>query len=181
MAISKDCPVWMKEKSIQRVKTENRISYPEARKLVEGLTPSPLTKSYAAVAKPATRTIDCQTDLTWLSGEKPKSRSPDKCPTVPPLIKIKKTEMKSASVQTGAPLPPSSSKKNQEKQGKTTNKERVKMLSGRVPKGAATPISIKNAYSALQDIEMAEVPPSRGRSVSPKLKLVERVPITPQT
>ena len=32
---AKDCPVWQKEREIQRVRVEKRISFPEARQLVE--------------------------------------------------------------------------------------------------------------------------------------------------
>jgi hypothetical protein len=66
----------MKEKDIQKVKTERRLSYPEAGRLVEGNTPSPTTMSYAAAVKPTIRTIKCQTELMWLTGEKPSSFTP---------------------------------------------------------------------------------------------------------
>ena len=52
-------------------KTENHLGYPEARRLVEGATPSPGAKTYAAVSRVSTRTVDCQTDITWLSRERP--------------------------------------------------------------------------------------------------------------
>ena len=32
---AKDCPVWKKEKEIQRIRVEKRISFSEARQLVE--------------------------------------------------------------------------------------------------------------------------------------------------
>ena len=38
VAASKDWPVWKKEKQIQKVKTENHLGYPEARRLVQGAT-----------------------------------------------------------------------------------------------------------------------------------------------
>ena len=71
VAASKDCPVWKKEKHIQKVKTENHLGYPEARRLVEGATPSPGAKTYAAASRVSTRTVDCQTAITWLSRERP--------------------------------------------------------------------------------------------------------------
>jgi hypothetical protein len=73
MATSKECPVSMKEKEIQQVKTERHLSYPEAWRLVEDNTPSPTTMSYAVAVKLTIRTSECQTDLTWLTGEKPSS------------------------------------------------------------------------------------------------------------
>ena len=83
-ATSKDCPVWKKEKEIQRVKTENWLSYPEARRLVEVTSPSPTTRTYAAIAKPSTRTVDCQTELTWLDRDKPQRSGPVKSPVAAP-------------------------------------------------------------------------------------------------
>ena len=85
VAASKDCPVWKKEKHIQKVKTENHLGYPEARRLVEGATPSPGAKTYAAASRVSsrvsTRTVDCQTDITWLSRERPLAMISGKCQT----------------------------------------------------------------------------------------------------
>ena len=50
-ASAKTCPKWISEKEIQTIKFTKNISYPEARKIVEGRTPSGL--SYAAVARPS--------------------------------------------------------------------------------------------------------------------------------
>ena len=84
LATSKDCPVWKKEKEVQRVKTENRLSYPEARRLVEATSPSPTARSYTAVANPSTRTVDCQTKLTWLDRDNPQRSGPVKSPVAAP-------------------------------------------------------------------------------------------------
>ena len=77
MAISKDCPVWKKEKLIQKIKAERNISYPEARRAAEALAPPMLSQSYARVAKPSVRTIECQTDCTWITGDKPARFTPE--------------------------------------------------------------------------------------------------------
>ena len=49
---AQDCPVWQKEKEIQRVCVEKRISFLEARQLVEAKMPTVITggKTYAAAA-----------------------------------------------------------------------------------------------------------------------------------
>ena len=47
-AFSKECPVWLKEKKIVKIKTEQNITYPEARRLVEEATVDG-SKSYAQV------------------------------------------------------------------------------------------------------------------------------------
>ena len=76
MAISKNYPVWIKEKEIQRVKQ--------------------MTWTYsAAVSKPPTRTIECQTEMTWLNREKPEKA------TTPKSLKVA-AHKKSISCQTAA-------------------------------------------------------------------------------
>ena len=70
---AKDCPVWQKEKEIQRVRVEKRISFPEARQLVEAKMPTVISggKSYAPAASTGKemKTVECQTSLTWVFSE----------------------------------------------------------------------------------------------------------------
>ena len=72
---AKDCPVWQKEKGIQRVRVEKRISFPEARQLVEAKMPTVITggKTYAAAAstRRESRSGQCQTSLIWVFSECP--------------------------------------------------------------------------------------------------------------
>ena len=72
---AKDCPVWQKEKEIQRVRIEKRISFPEARQLVEAKMPTVITggKTYAAAAftRRESKSVQCQTSLTWVFSERP--------------------------------------------------------------------------------------------------------------
>ena len=75
-ASAKDRPVWKKEKEIQRIRVEKRISFPEARQLVEAKFPSTgltLTVSFADVLnrKKSVKSVVCQTDLTWVSSVTP--------------------------------------------------------------------------------------------------------------
>ena len=63
MASSKDCPIFIKEKAIQKIKSEKNISYGEARRLYN-TTNSPSTKTYASILK-STSSIGTQTSLTW--------------------------------------------------------------------------------------------------------------------
>ena len=66
---AKDCPVWQKEKEIQRVRVEKRISLPEARQLVEAKMPTVVSggKSYAAAAstRRESKSVEFQTSLTF--------------------------------------------------------------------------------------------------------------------
>ena len=61
---SKSCPIYLKEKEIQKLKTEKRIAYPEARRLYNSLHPSILQTSqlYSTMAKKITKSIAVQTD-----------------------------------------------------------------------------------------------------------------------
>ena len=72
---AKDCPVWQKEKEIQRVRVEKRISFPEAKQLVEAKMPTVITggKTYAAAAstKRESKSVQCETSLTWVFSDRP--------------------------------------------------------------------------------------------------------------
>ena len=72
---AKDCPVWQKEKEIQRVRVEKRISFPEARQLVEAKMPTVITggKTYVAAAstRRESKSVQCQTSLTWVFSDRP--------------------------------------------------------------------------------------------------------------
>ena len=62
---TKDCPVWQKEKEIQRVRFDKHISFPKARQLVEARMPTVVSRgrSYAAAASTRTesKSAECQT------------------------------------------------------------------------------------------------------------------------
>ena len=72
---AKNCPVWQKEKEIQRVRVEKRISFPEARQLVEAKMPTVITggKTYAAAAstRRESKSVQCPTSLTWVCSDRP--------------------------------------------------------------------------------------------------------------
>ena len=72
---AKDCPVWQKEKEIQRVRIEKRVSFPEARQLVEArmLTVVSGGKTYAVAAstRRESKSVQCQTSLTWVFSDHP--------------------------------------------------------------------------------------------------------------
>ena len=81
MAYSKECPIWIRESAICKLKVTNNISFPEARKLYFSQnkhTTSATTNSYAAAAKaPHTvASVGCQsqTNLTWIDSSIPIQR-----------------------------------------------------------------------------------------------------------
>ncbi|XP_041357871.1 uncharacterized protein LOC121374825 [Gigantopelta aegis] len=67
-AYSRECPRWQLEKRIQQVRVAKRVSFPEARKLVETKSAVAVEKSYAAAVKVSTTSTSVQTDLTWPDG-----------------------------------------------------------------------------------------------------------------
>ena len=74
-SLAKDCPVWQKEKEIQCVRVEKRISFPEARQLVEAKMLTVITggKTYTAAAttRRESKSVQYQTLLTWMFLERP--------------------------------------------------------------------------------------------------------------
>ena len=74
-SLAKDCPVWQKEKEIQRVHVEKCISFPEARQLVEAKMLTVITggRTYATAAstRGESRSVQCQTSLTWVFSDRP--------------------------------------------------------------------------------------------------------------
>ena len=65
---AKDCPVWQKEKEIQRVHIEKHLSFPEARQLVEAKMPTVIT---GGESRGESRSVQCQTSLTWVFSDRP--------------------------------------------------------------------------------------------------------------
>ena len=76
MATSKDCPIGKKEKKIQRAKARLLKTGWATWRFMERTNHLPSIDTYTAVSKPTRKTIDCQTELMWLSVEKPKAFSP---------------------------------------------------------------------------------------------------------
>jgi hypothetical protein len=87
MASSKECPIWIRESAICKLKVENNISFPEARKLFfsQNKSTTSTSNTYAAVAK-ATRpvaNVACQTNLTWIGSSIPMTRPSFTLSTLP--------------------------------------------------------------------------------------------------
>ena len=66
--------MWKKEKQIQQVKTERKISYPDARRIVQETSSWSLPGAkplFASVA--AKQMVSCavQTDITWVKSDNP--------------------------------------------------------------------------------------------------------------
>ncbi|GFV10232.1 uncharacterized protein TNCV_3661841 [Trichonephila clavipes] len=106
-SFSRSCPTWILEKEITAVKIKNKISYPEARRVVSSRTPVS-GKSYASATSKTYQTIAIQVDAstapksTQSESVQPKSIAVDTRKTVstPPTIKkTRKTRIKESGVQ----------------------------------------------------------------------------------
>ncbi len=99
-AYSKDCPKWKVEKEIVRVKHTRKISFPEARRIVEiPPTPTPgFSYAAAAVARKPSKSTATQTEVSW----KPAEQQTITWPYNPPHYKPSTTSSSSSS-QTQSP------------------------------------------------------------------------------
>ena len=72
---AKDCSVWQMAKEVQLIHIEKRISFQVARQLVQAKTPAtctPTSTLYSSVvSKKCVKSVDCQTDLRWVSSDTP--------------------------------------------------------------------------------------------------------------
>lgn len=152
---SKDCPLWIKEKEIQRVKCTEKVSYTEARRKIEESPVFKLKKSYATVVKPVLNSIECQTDLTWLNNDKPQ------CINKKQNLNKKKTQNASNQTQMDEDqcqiMEPNVSSRGRKTQTNTTAQS-SKSNSSKKSQKPDTP----------KDVEMKEILTSRSRSLSPK-------------
>ena len=178
---SKQCSVWLKEKEIQKLKVEKRLSYPDARKLYNTQHPS---ISYAAVLKhKTTREIACQTDPVTPPSKQNKSNL-----TTPKNVDTPSESPKqviSASPKPNVPQKPkdSSAPKNVKKPSEQKLKQIEKpekdsesskklpkpiIKSDRTPKAMRDPISVYNRYNILEEERMdTSSSHSRSHSLSP--------------
>lgn len=159
-ASDRACPVYIKEKQVLVIKHTENITFPNARKKVESLTPS--SPSYSSVvqadSKVTVSSVAVQTDLTWPQNQKTYS--------VLPQVNARSSQ---AASQTEQPTPSSSSEIPKSNQSKSTeprkvksnvnlNKQRVESRRGAVPPKDS--ISTSNKFESLERMETEEVPSS---------------------
>ncbi len=194
MASSKECPVWIRESKISKLKFTRNISFQEARKQVLSETSSSATASYATTAskptkKPSVVSVSCQTDITWCS-----STSPVMAPTPALLSKSVTPKVSTTSSQTStSSINPVKSRHNKSSNSKAqpcssnssskphssssitkqATKTNIKnsVPSGRLHKGEDDPIQIHNRFDQLEDeMDYDQSPPlcTRTSSASPR-------------
>ena len=189
-AFSRDCPVWIKEKRIQEVRIRRGLSFPEARKIVEGVPTQTIGTSYAQAASnyqpKQLNESHCQTDLTWVKSDSPK-----------PLISVLKENNKttnskqsqpSTNVSTQATSEPTKTKKSKSKSQKsddlslpkqpnpdTTKPKKQKTLkqfeSNREPKGSR--------FNPLRDYDV-ELQLHADGDIDDDMDVVPETPPTPE-
>ena len=173
-ATSRNCPVWKKEKEIITLKTERKISFPEARKLVERTSPSPTSRTYAAAVKPSTRISTCQTELVWVRRDKPVTYTAPLSGPVAAQSNCSQSQTVSALPQVGpsteqpshSPTPNSLTPQTQTENPKSIQRGKPQPVAGamgsqtklkkryesdRQPKGSDDPIAQANRYLLLPD------------------------------
>ena len=195
-AYSRECPKWKVEKRVQQLKVQNHLSFIEARKLVEASSPAASGKSYAAVAGVSNKAVECQTDLTWLTGGKPAVYTPAPSPTPTPKKKTMHSIMTQTSfdcptltinsptlsgvTSTGAPGPKLTPITQPNSERKKATKDRS---SGRLKKFERQLVPTGNAFELLdQDVEDMDIPSTSTDQPPPKrppAKPKERARIIP--
>lgn len=172
MASSKDCPMWTREKEVQKIKAERGCSFPEARRLLTTAAPpargtAPL---YATVVKPKMVSIGCQTD--HLGGARPRiTTSASQMPTTSTnkTPKVKQQQKSTNTNKTEKSKPLVAAKPN------VSNKIKP-CPSDRLPKHMKDPVKVQltetegEAMDILNYTEDDLDPPVPPTPVSPKSK-----------
>ena len=104
VAASKDCPVWKKRNTNTKGKNRKSSRLPAWRHAGwRHATPSPGAKTYAAGSRVSTKTVDCQTDITWLSRERPLAMNSGKSQTPVSTHHLTDTQTIHSLAQTSVP------------------------------------------------------------------------------
>ena len=176
-ASSKDCPRWRLENEIQRVRTERKVSFAEAKKVVEQMQPGSASAStYAQVVspKPTTKSVEIQTDLTWVKSKEAVLGAGEKKQAC-----TQATPSSSRAQTASSPAEPKAVKNitapvvvidgvrinsNDIKEITKTGNSKHKRNGDRPPKMEANKIKLHNRFSSLEDAEMIEEPSSPPRA-----------------
>ena len=165
---SKLCPRFVKEKEIQTYKTDNNVSFPEARRAIEARTPT-AGHTYAAVVQPKkdaqTQTsIETQVSAEEIDAEIKQALSSQKSVSagLKPPVKTKPS-VPPRPTHTNQPTPQKPSSNNM----KNIQKSPSPQMSGRSQKGR-DPVSIYNRYRDLDGLEEMDMDNDPCPESSPK-------------
>lgn len=162
-AFSKDCPEWIKQRAILRIKTDRNISFNEARQVYEksshvhtSTTVQRPGATYASVSKNTT-TIATQTDLTW-----PNDRKEPINTTVSTLHQDVQTNTDKMHTEGAVGGKPANTPRNNPAQQKTATPRQK--LGKKTSKGSDDPIQIFNRFGSLDDMDLeVDRSPKRGQ------------------
>ena len=160
-ASDRKCPVYIKEKLVQKVKHLENISFPEARKRVENTTRT--ATSYATAVKAtvpvSVNSIATQTNLTWPDNQTSPSEIIHNCAST-------QTNKDKPLPSTTEPIKPAEIRRSKHQANKSKGESGKNRISPKDPH-----ITTSNKFSGLEKMNTEEVhdspPPSRSRSRSP--------------
>ena len=185
-SFARSCPIWHREKEIQRTKVENNISFPEARERVLSSLPNTTTTSYANVVKSSTkqsRNAETQTIITWPynapnyktinipdqqkssvdtqthSSSLSQVKAPEKNTTSPPPEKNKSSP------------PPQKNKSSPPPEKNKSSSPPPSRRPAQQPGGSEDPVPLLNKFDSLMETETEETsspPPKPKPNVKPK-------------
>lgn len=162
-AASKQCPMWIKEKEIQKIRCTKRISYIEAKKQVTITPIFTLNKTFASAARKSVRTVDCQTDITWMYKDKPQivnlSNTPSRAKITEKQNEVPSNDTNLSQISETENQRTSKSNRKSNSQSKVSQEETSKTRQ-------------------IKDAEMKESE-HHSRSPSPKGKVRTNVPVLP--
>ncbi|XP_023221114.1 uncharacterized protein LOC111622892 [Centruroides sculpturatus] len=164
-AYSRKCPSWQREKEIQRLKTINNISYPEARRKVI-LNTAVKQKTFAAALK-STKTCGVQTDIS-VSPDESLTRH-EKCLLIPSTKATEKENNKAKPLipKTGVTTRNVGSKKASKN---PLNKQRIKAALSKTKKSETQSMSEFSDFSD-EENNKGVTPPTSPPKEKPPVKL----------
>ncbi|XP_061164965.1 uncharacterized protein LOC133173917 [Saccostrea echinata] len=157
MASSKQCPLWKKEKEIQKVKSRKTSTLSRGKKKLVNLysVPTPKLTSYATVLKTSSlkdmSTQVCEDDiLQQTSSSKVSLSSNDKGKTKTVPASAGPTAAAAPKPVAAAVSRPAATSRPSGRQNTSPSK---KQLSDRIPKGTTDPVALHNKFGVLEEMD----------------------------
>ena len=176
-ASSKECPVWLREKQVQKIKAERNVSFPEARQIVSQQSNLPRSGPSCAqvvsgaatnqqrpkVSSPAvkeTKSVHVQTDLTWPAGQDHPQQMPQQS-TASQTVTCDLYPKSAHSIQQTTVQKPSDN--NGKKNDKGSKNDKGRKLN-RPPSLTQDPVATCSRYGVLDPGESTHSDPDTGVS-----------------
>ncbi|XP_061170354.1 uncharacterized protein LOC133179670 [Saccostrea echinata] len=175
MSSSKQCPIWKKEKEIQKVKTEKRIPYPEAKKLVNMYSVPKPNMTYATVVKSSSlKEVSTQVSekdfLQQTSSSEAPLPSHDKGKSTSSPASAGHAAVAAPKTAAAAASKPESAgtSRSSGRQNRSPPKNNQKQSRDRLPKGADDLVALHNKFGVLEEMDVTPChSSSQAGSVSP--------------